>query len=56
MKRIITIMLLMLTAVGIQAQKQISYIKADGAWYQVYDENGKKMAHRGLSPCDDSHG
>ena len=43
MKRIITIMLLMLTAVGIQAQKQISYIKADGAWYQVYDENGKKI-------------
>ena len=44
MKRIITIMLLMLTAVGIQAQKQISYIKADGAWYQVYDESGKKVA------------
>ena len=43
MKRIITIMLLMLTAVGIQAQKQISYIKAYGAWYQVYDENGKKI-------------
>lgn len=43
MKRIITIMLLMLTAVGIQAQKQISYIKVDEAWYQVYDENGKKI-------------
>ena len=43
MKRIITIMLLMLTAIGMQAQKQISYIKADGAWYQVYDESGKKV-------------
>ena len=43
MKRIVTIMLLMLTAIGMQAQKQISYIKADGAWYQVYDESGKKV-------------
>ncbi len=43
MKRIITIMLLMLTAIGMQAQKQISYIKAYAAWYQVYDENGKKI-------------
>ena len=24
-------------------QKQISYIKADGAWYHVYDESGKKV-------------
>ena len=23
--------------------QQISYIKADGAWYQVYDEAGKKV-------------
>jgi len=46
MKRIITIMLLMLTAVGIQAQKQISYIKADGAWYQIYDKTGKKISTR----------
>ena len=37
-------MLLMLTAIGMQAQRQISYIKADGAWYQVYDESGKKVA------------
>jgi hypothetical protein len=43
MKRILTMMLLMLTAIGMQAQKQISYIKADGAWYQVYDESGKKV-------------
>ena len=43
MKRIVPIMLLMLTAIGMQAQRQISYIKADGAWYQVYDESGKKV-------------
>lgn len=36
-------MLLMLTVIGMQAQRQISYIKADGAWYQVYDESGKKV-------------
>ena len=23
--------------------QQISYVKADGAWYQVYDEAGKKI-------------
>ena len=44
MKRIVTMMLLMLTAIGMQAQRQISYIKADGAWYQVYDESGKKVS------------
>ena len=43
MKRIVTMMLLMLTAIGMQAQRQISYIKDDGAWYQVYDESGKKV-------------
>ena len=43
MKRIVTMMLLMLSAIGMQAQKQISYIKDDGAWYQVYDESGKKV-------------
>ena len=44
MKRIVTMMLLMLSAISMQAQKQISYIKDDGAWYQVYDESGKKVA------------
>ena len=44
MKRIITMLLLMLTVVGMQAQKQISYIKADGAWYHVYDKSGKKVS------------
>ena len=43
MKRLVTIIMLLLMAVGMQAQKQISYIKADGAWYQVYDESGKKI-------------
>ena len=27
--------------------QQISYIKADGAWYQVYDEAGKKVTTAG---------
>ena len=43
MKRIVMMMMLILTAIGMQAQKQISYIKDDGAWYQVYDESGKKV-------------
>ena len=44
MRRIWAIMLLALMAIGMQAQKQISYIKDDGAWYQVYDESGKKVS------------
>ena len=43
MKRIVMMMLLILTAIGMQAQKQISYIKAEGAWYMIYDESGKKV-------------
>ena len=43
MRRTLAILILVLTAIGIQAQRQISYIKADGAWYQVYDESGKKV-------------
>jgi len=43
MRRTLAILILMLTAIGMQAQKQISYIKDDGAWYQVYDESGKKV-------------
>lgn len=44
MKRIIVVISLVLMALGIQAQqKQISYIKNDGAWYLVYDESGKKI-------------
>ena len=43
MRRNLAILILVLTAIGMQAQRQISYIKADGAWYQVYDESGKKV-------------
>ena len=43
MKRIMTLLLFALMALGMQAQKQISYIKQDGSWYHVYDESGKKI-------------
>ena len=43
-KSIITFILLTIVAIGMYAQqKQISYIKPDGAWYHVYDESGKKV-------------
>lgn len=35
------LLLFALMVIGMQAQKQISYIKQDGSWYQVYDESGK---------------
>lgn len=41
-KKIILLMLMALFSMFANAQ-QISYIKADGAWYQVYDEAGKKV-------------
>lgn len=41
-KKIILIMLMALSSIFAHAQ-QISYIKDDGAWYQVYDEKGKKI-------------
>ena len=43
MKRFVTLLLFALMVIGMQAQKQISYIKQDGAWYMVYDESGKKI-------------
>ena len=43
MKRILTLLLFVFVVLGSQAQKRISYIKNDGAWYQVYDESGKKI-------------
>ena len=43
MKRILTLLLFVFMVLGMQAQKQISYIKNDGSWYQVYDESGKKI-------------
>ena len=41
MKRFVTLLLFALMVIGMQAQKQISYIKQDGSWYKVYDESGK---------------
>ncbi len=44
MKRTIITIVLSIIVLGIQAQqRQISYIKNDGAWYMVYDESGKKI-------------
>ena len=43
MKRILFPLLFSLIVLGMQAQKSISFIKDDGAWYQVYDESGKKI-------------
>ena len=44
MKRFITLLLFALMVLAQQAQKQISYIKPDGAWYMVYGEKGKKIS------------
>lgn len=44
MKRIWTILLFASMVLAVHAQKLISYIKDDGAWYQVYDVQGKKIA------------
>lgn len=44
MKRKILLLLMIVTSVCVLAQqKSISYIKNDGSWYIVYDENGKKI-------------
>jgi hypothetical protein len=42
MKKVLLFVLLMM-GMTMQAQKQISFIKDDGAWYQVYDDKGKKI-------------
>ena len=42
MKRIITILMMLLSITAIQAQK-ISYIETTQSWHHVYDENGKKV-------------
>ncbi len=53
MRKLLTILLLML-AMGMQAQqRQISYIKSDGAWCHVYDENGKKVTTLSRSTVGD---
>ena len=44
MKKLLFVISILLMSLGIQAQqKQISYIKNDGSWYMVYDEQGKKI-------------
>ena len=42
MKRILTILMMLLTFTAIQAQK-ISYIETTRSWHYIYDENGKKV-------------
>lgn len=42
MKRIITILMMLLTITALQAQK-ISYIETTRSWHYIYDENGKKV-------------
>ena len=43
MKRVWTLLMFVFMVMAMQAQKQISYIKDDGSWYQVYDAQGKKI-------------
>ena len=45
MKWIWTLLVLASMVLAMQAQKQISYIKDDGSWYQVYDAQGKKITN-----------
>ena len=42
MKRILTILILLMAFTAMQAQK-ISYIETTSSWHYVYDENGKKI-------------
>ena len=42
MKRILTILIMLMTFTVMQAQK-ISYIETTRSWHYVYDENGKKV-------------
>ena len=42
MKRILIALIMLIAAVGLQAQK-ISYIETTRSWNYVYDENGKKI-------------
>ena len=45
MKRLLFVISILLMSLGLQAQqRQISYIKDDGGYYLVYDENGKKIS------------
>ncbi len=42
MKKVLLFVLLMM-GMTMRAQNQISFIKDDRAWYQVYDDKGKKI-------------
>ena len=45
MKRLLFVISILLMSLGLQAQqRQISYIKDDGGYYLVYDENGRKIS------------
>lgn len=43
MKKLLTLLVFASMMLSMQAQKQISYIRDDGSWYQVYDAQGKKI-------------
>ena len=57
MKRIVLMVVAaIMVTMSIQAQRQISYIKQDGSWYQVYDESGKKITTLSKSSVGDIKG
>lgn len=53
MRKLLTILLLMLAMGTLAQQRQISYIKSDGAWCHVYDESGKKVTTLSRSTVGD---
>ena len=46
MRKLLTILFLMITLVAQAQRQQISYIEETKNWYYVYDEKGKKMMLR----------
>ena len=57
MKRIVLMVVAaIMVTMSIQAQRQISYIKQNGSWYQVYDESGKKITTLSKSSVGDIKG
>jgi hypothetical protein len=42
-KTFITLIMLMVFGLGLNAKESISYIKDTGSWYYVYNESGKKV-------------
>ena len=47
MRKLLTILFLIITLVALAQRQQISYIEETKNWYYVYDEKGKKIG--GLS-------